>query len=232
MPTLTNEEILFAFQRLQMIGQQGLPIKVSYAATQTKKNLEPYAETFQEKTEDVEEGTDEFEEHLSQEFDVEVHEVAPVHLDGSGLAPELFVGIGFLFREDEERQEETFEITNGELLQATNTLYRWARLEFDSGGAIVSLAGAIDSLRGSDAGKMQERLGEFNQRIESAQEQQEGSDQEGPEQEVSKIEEEREKYLEETTEVTVSLIDLEAIASNEDVEVAPLEIEILSPLLK
>jgi len=226
MPILTNEEILFAFQRLQMIGQQGLPIKVSYAATQTKKNLEPYAETFQEKTEDVEEGTDEFEEHLSQEFDVQVHEVAPVHLDGSGLTPELFVGIGFLFREDEERQEETFEITNGELLQATNTLYRWARLEFDSGGAIVSLAGAIDSLRGGDAGEMQERLNDFNQRIESAQEQ------EDPEEEVDEIEQEREEYLEETTEVTVSLIDLEAIASNEDIEVAPMEIEILSPLLK
>jgi hypothetical protein len=231
MPTLTNEEILFAFQRLQVIGQRGLPIKVSYAATQTKKGLEPYVETFQEKTQNVEQDSDEFENHLSQEFDVQVHEVAPVHLDGSGLAPELFVGISFLFRENEQQEEETFEITNGDLLQATNTLYRWARLEFDSGGAIASLARTIDSLRGGNAEQMEERLDEFIQRIETIQEQQD-SEQEDNGQEVSEIEEEREEYLGETTEATVSLIDLEAIASNEDIEVAPVEIETLSPLLK
>lgn len=228
MATLTNREILSGFRRLQMIGQQGLPIKVSYAAAQTKKNLESYAETFQEKTEEVEEGTDEFEEHLSQEFeDVQVHKVAPVHLDGSGVAPELFTGIGFLFRDDtEEPSEDTFELTKGEFLQAVNTFYRWAGLEFESGQAIVSIAGVIDSVQEQSA-EMQGRLREFNERVEAAQED-DGEDSE----EVSDVEQEREEYLGETVEVTSRLIDLEEIAYSEDIDVAPVEIECLGPFLK
>lgn len=215
--TLTNKELQFAFRRIQMIGNRDLPIKVSYAMTRTKnKYLKSEVESFREEVEDLDPESDEFESHLEHEVETEVHNVSADHLRGGSFAPEIFVGLTFIFPETQEISQSKAELQNGEIVQAVNVLQRWSGQEMDQPETILQISHALSQLQ-SSLGEIQDRLDDFNQQIEDADD---------PE----PIREKRTDFLSEYTEVMVSEIDVDALVEN-GVDVAPMELEAADPFL-
>lgn len=232
MNTLTYEQIRYAFNRLQMIGDRDLPMRVSYAMTRTKnKYLKPEIQTFQEETEGVEANTEEFEKHLQKQVEVEAHNVSAQELEGEGIQPQTFVGLSFLFSEHDQLDRRCCEeFKNRTLIPIINTFYRWSEMEFNSPEAILAVSAAIDEMR-SDMADVDERLTDVNRRIRQAKNPQ--SDEDIDEELVETLKEEREEILDETTKITIVEFDLETIVDAEDdLKVSPNQIEVLDPFLK
>ena len=225
MTTLTNEALIFAFNNLQSIGQASLPMKVSYAATRTKNNaIQPEIETFQEQTEGVGEDTEEYEDHLNNEIDIEVHNVDHKHLEGQSLPPQVFVGISFLFPVTQEMDPKRKTMDRGDVVNALNTLYRWSQLPFDEPISLLSISRAIEELRFVSE-EIQERLADFREKIDKV----DSDEVAGTEEDLTKA---REQYLDKPIEVPVVEIPIDLLQENEELSVAPNEIEDLDRFLR
>lgn len=222
MPTLTNDDVRFAYNRMMQAGNQDLPLKVSYAITRTKnKHLEPEAKTFEEKTQDLDPESDEYQEHLDHEVDVECHCISTTELDGLKIAPEIFIGFSFLFSEHENLKTEDVTFANDRLIAIINTLSAWASLEFLSGTAVLQISAAIENLR-RDAIEIETHLAELDEQIEEKED----------DQETQHLEEKRRRFLREKTDVSVTKIDIRSIVDGEtDINVRPQDFDILEPFL-
>lgn len=226
MATLTYEDIQFAFNRLQMVGNQDLPMKVSYALTRTKnKYLKPEVESFQEETEGIEDD-EEMKNHRDQEVEVEVHNVSANHLDGVGIPPQMFLGLTFVFPEAANLDTRQEEFKNREVVQILNVLYNWSERAFQSWEGLLSVSKAMTELR-PDIAEIEQQLNEINSEIRDAE-----KNEDPDEEKIQSLKEKRDDFLEETSEITVTSIDLDTIVDKEeDLSVSPNAIEALDPFV-
>jgi hypothetical protein len=205
--TLTNREIRFAYNRIEMVEGKGLPIKVSYALTRTKnKYLESDFKSFREETQDLDPDSEEFERHLNHEIKTDVHQVSASHLRDASVEPSTFVGLTFLFPERESLDTAEQELKNRDIVGAVNVLQRWGGQRLDDPATILQISNALTAFR-VEVVPLKDRLSAVED------------------------EEEREELLQEKTALTVSEISMEALVQNDGFEVAPKEIELVSPFL-
>jgi len=207
MITLTNREIRFAYNRIEMVEGKGLPIKVSYALTRTKnKYLESDFKSFREETQDLDPGSEEFERHLNHEIKTDVHQVSASHLRGASVEPSTFVGLTFLFPERENLDTAERELKNRDIVGAVNVLQRWGGQQLDHPASILEISNALSEIR-VDVMPLKEHFSSIDD------------------------DDERGEFLREKTTLTVSKISMEALVQNDGFEVAPKEIELASPFL-
>jgi hypothetical protein len=230
MPTLTNQQIQNAYRMIEMIGQQDLPIKVSYALTRTKnKRLEPEIKSFREETEELEQGSPEIKDHLQHEVEVEVHNVSADHLEGEQVPPSLFAGLTFIFPEESKTEEKEVEVAD--IVGALNVFSQMGENECSSSDVIFQIARAIEVLR-RESGDINEQLQDFNNRLEELDDGFEGNPGEEVPGERQEIIDERQEFLGETRVIESPTVQLDALMEEEDLSIAPAALEAIDPFLE